>query len=81
MSTSFRTHWMLIICITCTIFGGLIAIGHDNDPKARDRQPPYTGPGYRSALNQLAGVDPLARDASGHLQRQRLLGLHFSQRA
>ncbi|MBT6785698.1 MAG: choice-of-anchor B family protein [Planctomycetes bacterium] len=50
MSTSFRTHWLLIVCVTCTIFGGLIAIGHDNDPKARDRQPPYTGPGYRSAL-------------------------------
>lgn len=45
-----KTSWLLIFVVLATVFSMNFAVGHENDPKARDRQPPYTGPGYRSAL-------------------------------
>ncbi|MGE4620225.1 MAG: choice-of-anchor B family protein [Planctomycetota bacterium] len=41
---------MILLCTLALLGSGFLVIGHENDPKARDRQPPYNGPGYRSAL-------------------------------
>ena len=40
-------------------FAALISTtqAHVDDPKLRDRQPPYTGPGYSSATDQSVGID------------------------
>ena len=41
---------LLLVSFAFLLLSHFDVIGHENDPKARDRQPPYTGPGYRSAL-------------------------------
>jgi choice-of-anchor B domain-containing protein len=35
---------------------GTAALAHSDDPKVRDRQPPYVGPGYRLAIDGPGGI-------------------------
>ena len=62
-------------------------LAHVDDPKVRDRQPPYRGPGFRASLNTKTTVDfpsqdinlqawlPLAEFGLNHTAANDLLGL------
>ena len=41
----------ILTALCCTV------LAHVDDPKLRDRQPPYTGPGYSSDKDQVVGVE------------------------
>ena len=50
MKTVPMTRAINLVCAFVLLGSGFLAIGHVDDPKSRDGQRPYNGPGYRSAL-------------------------------
>lgn len=62
IDSSIKRHGFLLFVLCAAV--GLSA--HEGDPKSRDRQPPYSGPGYRQGLHKKPPLDFLSEGVILH---------------